>query len=498
MNVVTLKCVHPEDSIPPSPIRRWNWQTAAPWIGWLLLLGRRLVLVLLAAAGCAFSSAQVVNYPQETGYGRLCARWHYPFTINGATITVGQAEGNLNGAYLPDVVNPDFTHVIFQVMDGDSPVSGHATDVGTLLYGVPLSLSPAVPEVKLYKADLSLNSGFLVSPTGLNWLDPAGPVDLGVDILNNSWVINTGVAPVATQLLRRADWMADAYDIVVVAGVSNDSTAPISQLFSSMYNDITVGLSDGQCSRGPTVFLETDGVTAGRCKPDIVAPLPVGSSATPVISSYAAMLLDEVHLRTAAGQTAFANGIKPVVIKSILQTGANKLPGWAKGDPTTTADDETSPLDWQQGAGQVDIDHSELILSTGAQPPGWVNWLGWTYEPSIAPGDSRLYYFILNQDTARRFAATLNWHRKISSTGIAQTIDHAVLAHLQLEFYTFADGAFTLLQASRSPIDNLQHIALPTLANGLYILRVVNVGDQPTDYGFSWGCLPAIESDIGP
>src|SRR5579885_2372200 len=177
MNVVTLKYVHPEDSVHPSPIHGGNWQTATPWIGSLLLFGRRLVLVLLAAAGCAFSSAQVVNYPLETGYGRLCARWHYPFTINGATITVGQAEGNLNGAYLPDVANPDFAHVIFQVMDGDSPVSGHATDVGTLLYGIPLSLSPAVPEVKLYKADLSLNSGFLVSPTGLNWLDPAGPVD---------------------------------------------------------------------------------------------------------------------------------------------------------------------------------------------------------------------------------------------------------------------------------------------------------------------------------
>lgn len=461
---------------------------------------RVAILILLGGAGLAFADGPVVNFPLETGYDRLCQRWHNPFPINGATIVMGQAEANLNGAYLPDVTNPDFSHVTFQVVDGDSPVSGHATDVGTMLYGdPPLSLTSAIPQVKLYKADLSLNSGFLVSSTGLNWLDPAGPVDLGVDILNNSWVINTSVSAIATQLVRRADWIADAYDIVVVAGIPNDPTSPISQLFGSMYNGITVGLTDGECSHGPTVFQETDGVTAGRCKPDIVAPLPVVSAATPLISCYAAMLLDEVHLRVAGGQTSFAKGTKPVVIKSILQTGANKLPGWAKGDPTTTTDDETSPLDWQQGAGQVDIDHSELILSTGAQSPGWVNWLGWTYEASIAPGDTRLYYFILNQDTARRFAATLNWDRKISSTGVAQTVDYAVLPHLQLEFYSVAsDGTISFAQASRSAVDNLQHIALPTLANGIYILRVINVGDQPTDYGFSWGCLPQTESDIGP
>ncbi len=455
-------------------------------------------LALLGSAGFAFATGPVVDFPQETGYDRLCQRWQNPFPINGATVVMGQVEGNLNGAYLPDVTIPDFSHVTFQIVDGDSPVSGHATDVGTLLYGSTISLTPAITQVKLYKADLQLTGGFLVAPSGLNLLDPSGPTNIGVDVLNNSWVMNTGVPPVATQVLRRVDWMADAYDITVVAGTPNDPTSPIPELISSMYNGITVGLSNGVCSRGPTLFQETDGISAGRCKPDIVAPLPVVSSATAIISSYATMLLDEVHLRAGAGEDNFAKGVKPVVIKSILQTGANKLAGWTRGDPTTADDDETSPLDWQQGAGQVDIDHSELILSTGEQPSGWVNWLGWTYEEGIAPGDSRLYAFILDMDTARRFAATLNWNRKITSTGVARTIDTAVLPHLQLELYTYADGAFTLLQASRSPIDNLQHIALPTLDNGVYILRVMNVGDQSADYGFSWACLPETEDNITP
>jgi hypothetical protein len=284
--------------------------------------------------------------------------------------------------------------------------------------------------------------------------------------------------------------MADAYDIVVVSAVTNDPAGSIPEVITCMYNGIAVGNSSGISSHGPTVFHETDGVTAGRCKPDIVAPLPVTSASTPLVASYAALLLDEVHRRTAAGQASFAEGVKPVVIKSVLQTGANKLPGW-----TAT---ETSPLDFQQGAGQVDIDHSEMILATGNQLPGFVNRVGWTYETAIAPADTRLYYFILNESTAKRFAATLNWHRKISSTGVAGTVDNASLPQLQLEFYTHANGTVSLLQASRSPIDNLQHICLPTLANGVYILRVINTGTMATDYALSWGCLPATESDIGP
>jgi hypothetical protein len=458
-----------------------------------------LALLGLVTFACVPSpaAAQDSTFPLETGYVRLTARLQ-GLVPDGQSIVMGQVEVDLaSGVYLPDVTNPIFSGVNFQIEDGSGQVSNHATDVGRLLYGHDLTLTPGITQVKLFRADF-YGGGFLLSPQELNWLDPAGPVNIGVDVLNNSWVLNTAMPILSTQLLRRTDWLADAYDIVVVAGTPNDPTAPIPELISSMYNGITVGVSSGVCSHGPTVFQETDGVTAGRCKPDIVAPLPVVSGATALISSYAALLLDEVHERTALGETSFAKAVKPVVIKSILQTGANKLPGWAKGDPTTTADDEVAPLDWQQGAGQVDIDHSEMILATGCQPPGWINWIGWTYEEAIAPGDTRLYYFVLNEDTAKRFAATLNWHRKIMSTGLAYTIDYAGLPNLQLEFYTFANGALTLLQASRSPIDNLQHINLPTLSNGFYVLRVINAGDLAADYALSWGCLPVMESDIGP
>jgi hypothetical protein len=456
-------------------------------------ISRTVALALLVSAGfaCVASPAagQSFPFPQETGYDRLTERLQGQVP-NGQSIIMGQAEVDLiPGAYLPDFTNPVFSQVNFQIMDGGGTTWEHATDVGRLLYGQDLSLTTGITHVKLFRADFT-GSGLLESPTELNWLDPAGPMNIGVDVLNNSWVWNTGQRPYSTQLLRRFDWLADAYDIVVVAGIPNDSTAPIPELISSMYNDITVGNSSGVCSRGPTLFQETDGVTAGRCKPDIVAPLPVSSASTALVSSYAALLLDEVHRRTAAGETSFAKAVKPVVIKSVLQTGANKLPGWTAS--------ETSPLDLQQGAGQVDIDHSEMILSTGNQPPGWINGIGWTYEQAIAPADTRLYYFILNEDTAKRFAATLNWHRKITSTGFPDTIDIARLPNLQLEFYTFSDGAFILLQASRSPIDNLQHIALPTLANGIYILRVINTGGLAADFALSWGCLPVTESGIGP
>ncbi len=302
---------------------------------------RTVALALVGSVGLAFvaspAAAQSFPFPLQTGYVRLTERLQGNVP-NGQSVVMGQAEVDLtSGEYLPDVTNPIFSQVNFQIEDGSGQVSGHATDVGRLLYGQGLSLTTGITRVKLFRADFT-GSGLLESPTELNWLDPAGPVNIGVDVLNNSWIWNTGQRPYSTQLLRRMDWLADAYDIVVVAGVANDPTAPIPELISSMYNDITVGNSSGVCSHGPTLFMETDGLTAGRCKPDIVAPLPVSSASTPLIASYAALLLDEVHQRIAFGETNFAKAVKPVVIKSILQTGANKLPGWAKGDPTTTAD----------------------------------------------------------------------------------------------------------------------------------------------------------------
>jgi hypothetical protein len=461
---------------------------------------RILALALLGGVmfACLATPAAGQSYPYrlQTGYVRLAARLQ-GLVPNGQSIVMGEAEGELiPGAYLPDVTNPIFSQVNFQIMDGSGTTSTHATDVGRLLYGQDESFTPGITRVRLFRADLS-GTGLLESPTELNWLDPAGPINIGVDVLSNSWAFNTGQTPYSTQLVRRMDWLADAYDIVVVAAIPNNSAGLMPQIISSMYNNISVGNSSGVSSRGPTLFQETDGVTAGRCKPDIVAPLPITSASTPLVASCAALLLDEVHRRTAAGQANFVNGVKPVVIKSVLQTGANKLPGWTKGDSTTT-NPELTPLDFQQGAGQVDIDHSEMILSTGNQSPGWVYRVGWTYEQGIAPADTRLYYFTLNESTARRFAATLNWDRKITSTGVAYTVDNASLSHLQLEFYTFANGTLSLLQASRSPIDNLQHICLPTIANGFYILRVINSGNLAADYALSWGCLPATESDIGP
>jgi hypothetical protein len=226
--------------------------------------------------------------------------------------------------------------------------------------------------------------------------------------------------------------------------------------------------------------------------------MPVCSTATPIISSAAAFLLDEIAVRKAHGATQFQNAAKPVVIKSILQTGANKLPGWSKGDPADPADDEIHPLDFQQGAGQLDLDHSEQILACGASSPGLVLWTGWTYETVINPGEIRIYYFALNDTAGKRLAATLNWHRKIAPTGVVATLDTATLANLQLELYSYSANGFTPVQASRSPVDNLQHLHLPQIEPGVYVLCVRNAGSLPTDYALSWATLPQSESAIAP
>jgi hypothetical protein len=424
-----------------------------------------------------------------TGYNRLVTRLNgYPPA--GESVTIGQAEGSSpEGGYLPDITNSCFAGIQFEVIDGPSVVSTHATDVGGALYGNPFSFLPAVRKVKLFHA--SRENGWLISAHGLNWLAPEGPTDLGVDVLSNSWVMNTDNQSISTQLLRRLDWMADKYDTIVVAALPNDPLAPIPALACSMYNGMAVGSWSGLGGYGPTEFREVYGITEGRCKPDLVGPISVNSGNTPLVSSAAALLIDEARLRIAAGQSGFTRATKAAVIKSVLLTGATKLPGWTRGNPTTTADDENSPLDWKQGAGLLDINHSELIFSTGEQPPGWVYWMGWTYGEALAPATDQLYVFHLDETEAKHFAATLTWHRKIRSTGFPNTVDIAELPQIELEVYSFVDGTFTLLQASRSPIDNVQHVALPSIDNGYVVMRVHNVGTLASDFAFSWACLPA-------
>jgi len=460
---------------------------------------RRFFLTIwLLVCGGSSVKGQSLTYATQVGYLRFYQRLG-GFVPEGESVTVGQVEvreatGSMG--YLPDLTDPEFADLSYEIMDGPSVTSGHATIVSGLLFSRHYSLSPVVKKAKFYLSDAK--TGFLQSESTLNWLSPSGPASLGVQVLNNSWITDPLDIRVSTQLNRRYDWLAEAHDIVIVAGVPNNISEPLPPLVSCIYNGIVVGVSSGNCAHGPVLFQESDGVTAGRCKPDIVAPMPVSSSATPIIASVATVLLDDVTIRKAAGDTRFENAQKPIVIKSIIQTGANKLAGWAKGDPADPTDDETYPLDFRQGAGQVDIDHSEFILSLGKQSPGLVSWSGWTYEATIQPLDSRLYYFALNDTKGKRLSATLNWHRKIRSTGEPYTIDLATLAHLQFEIYSFDGTNFTLLQASRSPVDNLQHLYLPELDPAIYVLRVINVGDVPTDFALSWATLPKTEQGVTP
>ena len=451
-----------------------------------LFRGIRLTGVLLFLLHPAFAQ----NFPEQTGYLRLMARLG-GWVPDGNTVVVGQVEPPEYGVggYLPDMTSPAFAGINFELRDGMSVSSVHSNDVGGLFYGDNLSLTFGISRVKIFRVDGQPEQGFLLSPDTLDWVSPSGPRDLGVQVLCNSWVMNMD-NPIATQLVRRIDWLADAHDVVVVGGVPNLASIDLPILVSSTYNSIIVGLSSGLGSHGFTVFAETDGDTTGRVKPDIVAPFDVSSAGTPVVASAATILVDEANLRISAGDPRFTYAVKPQVIKSVIQTGAEKLPGWAKGDPATTADDVLVPLDLRLGAGQLDINHAELIFATGLQQPGWIHWYGWTYEADLPAGAERLYYFILNETEAKRFAATLNWHRRIESTGTPATIDVATPGRFDLEFYTYSGGAFSLLQASRSQRDNLQHLHLPALLNGIYILRVINTGGAATSFALSWGALP--------
>lgn len=425
-------------------------------------------ILLLAAAGPAHA-----DWRDEVGHTRLLQTYTSGVpTAVAAGVTQAEAGDKSGNLYLPNVADSRFAgKTIFNKSTGTGS-SGHATGVGAYFYGSTGSLLPDTLEIDAYNATHWLNS--------LPYAETRR-------VQNHSWVVHTleaGSDPDATvrYFNARLDYLVNQNGVVCVAGVNNGQSTTLPYLLAQGYNLISVGLSNGQHSAGLTAY-----DTAGRSKPDLVAPDSVTSNATPQVASAAGLLAQKLS----EAPYSLTGASLPRVVKALLLTGATKdpFPAWSRTD--------TRPIDARHGAGQLNILLAYRNLLGGRST---YNQLApdtaWAHEAVRSTlGESRRTYFfdVPAGAVSSRFVATLVWHRAVSGSPLTGYVPS--MENLDLALHSVAPDTFTVgaaLQTSASTVDNLEHIHLPDLPAGRYALRVSSASSVSTDYALAWRTLPAV------
>jgi hypothetical protein len=252
---------------------------------------------------------------------------------------------------------------------------------------------------------------------------------------------------------------------VIAVGVVNAAVDPNTGSFRL---DSFASANPSTSSSGPTAD--------GRCKPDIVAPgrglVPVinsehdyaiegnwSSLATPVVSGAVALLMQKAKSDPNLATALYASSNVNSAIKAILLTSADKLPFWHKGRPDSE-DDDAAPLDYEQGAGMLNVMDAYRLLLSGSHHLGQVGNTGWdnnTLEPNQP--DAR-YEFVLNDPNNKKITATLCWNRVYQDTYPYEPVFEKDL-NLRLELWGIDPNHSqmdTLLSYSDSINDNVEHI----------------------------------------
>jgi hypothetical protein len=222
------------------------------------------------------------------------------------------------------------------------------------------------------------------------------------------------------------------------------------------------------------------GTIDGRSKPDITAPASLTSFSTPLVAGAAAVLLQAANRNDGGTNTATRAG-DARSLKALLLNGAEKPPDWTHTAP--------APLDPRYGTGLLNLWNSYRQLRGGKQafnfstanavggahlPPAGTNSLptrrGWDQNTISNPANQEAvnHYFIdLRSATNRTFTlkASLVWWRQLNQ-----------LAINDLDLFLYNADLNTLVAASQSSVDNVEHLFLTNLPPARYDLQVLKNG----------------------
>ncbi len=441
--------------------------------------------------GLATSLNLHADWKDDVGYTRLIQTFAsgVPSAVaNG----VSQAEaGDANGnAYQPDFTAGEFSGKTLTAKSDGTGLSGHATTVGAYFYGNSSSLIPGTVAVDSYNATSWQGADFL------NFNTANVPNTEVRRVQNHSWIGNfdsskysyTQINAAVANMNQRLDFAIDRDGFLAVAGANNGTSTVLPDLMCQSYHGLAVGLTSGAHSAGLTAY---DGV--GRMKPDLVAYDSLTSFATPQVSSAAGLISEK--LRLTSYTPALATADYPRLTKALLLAGATKdsLSSWSR----STA----QPYDKVYGAGALNVLLAYRILAAGPQTASssaTVAATGWAVATvrSATNVASRTYFFDIPEGTANaRFSCALTWHRPVSFSNLITFGSISVPANLDLALYSVNVGTFTTgaqIDASLSPVDNVEHLYQASLAPGRYALRVSSIITTSTAYALAWRSSPTV------
>ncbi|MFO8008139.1 MAG: hypothetical protein R6V05_10425 [Candidatus Brocadiia bacterium] len=468
--------------------------------------GAALLAAAMAVLALTASVAAAADYREPVGHAELARELGRRLpTGRGLRVTqveTGGPEQEGQSGWTPDHRLEQFRGVRFLL---PGVPSGHATVVGGLFYGAR-SLAPDVAEVECFPAGLwaFAPDGFLRTGTELP------PLSTTSRVANHSWVRTDDRGGNAEALLR-LDWVAATDEFIQVAGANN--TSKVQDLVQCACNAIVVGRSSGRHASGTNAV--GDGVyTAGRAKPEIVAPGRSTSAACPMVASAAAMLVGFAHeegLRLSGGALRLPRTGERLyhaetseVIKAVLMAGADRrtdanrralgnLSGYRRGKETRT----DNGLDTRFGAGQLNVRNSYYILAAGEQDSiedgGDVahRALGFDYDPVFGGAEgsnSVARYRLPAPDRPAVLKACLAWNADISGGGRPWRGRPRVY-DLDLKLYDLEWSEALPVAESLSQKDNTENIHHRLEPGHRCELRVVVAPGQQEfqwDYALAW------------
>jgi len=422
---------------------------------------RRVAATTLLAL-CLCGQVQA-DWREDIGYPGLGAELGVSMPT-GAGISVLQTEAG-NGIPQASATSPfagtgNYLGKTFTLESSGMVYSDHANSVASYFYGNSSSASPGVTEVHLMDAE-----GFLET-----YETPSTPpVPAGI-IQNGSW-IGSSDNPLFpdSYYLRAFDYQINRDGIVSCTPLNNGSGTTVPPLMANSYHSISVGLRNGEHSRGGST---ADGT--GRMKPDLVVNESATSYASPAVASVAAMLRQVI-------KAGYATADNPQTIKAIMLAGASKsqLPGWHRAGAA-------APYDSIYGAGELNVLNSHHILVGGQQPANdavEVAIAGWDYNMAQSSSVKRYFLSVPAGSYGNTFSAALTWHRTVTHSPGAYS---SSLPNLNLKLCAASGMVIgATLDQSISTLDNVEHIFQRNLPAGQYALEVSSDTDS-IDYGLAW------------
>jgi hypothetical protein len=487
---------------------------------------RTFLLTLIAILALHSATPCIADYKDDMGFTLLQSELggNMP-TGSGIVATQGEAPTSCvpppgSGCYMPNTADSQFIGKTIVEKSGSVPgFSSHATVVGHLFYGNTDSLSPGITSIDCYEANNYLWSGFLLAGTPYQPIYDWPVMSSPSRVANHSWV---GSSDSASEMLRRLDFVVEADEFLQVVGVANSTTNQ--PLLVSSFNAVSVGRSDGIHQRGSVAVDST--YTAGRVKPDLVAPMSTTSSAAPLAASAAALLIQtgktpalstdpqQASTTNRDGATIY-NAERSEVIKAALMAGADRVT--RNGSFANIVDYRADPsnrsangLDVRYGVGQLNVYHSYYIIAAGEQnsaedhPPGQgvIDWYGFDLDPSFGgngvSNTTGSYYFTADQNHRMLYAA-LVWNIDINGGTWYYFNSTATLYNLDFFLEDVTDPLNPRLVASSTGTgDNTENLWVPLSPGRHYRLQVKPGQGQGAflwDYALAWRIIEPPDTD---